>query len=77
MGLESEPLRIEHSSLGKPDAEIIRDPELRSIEQLIAENERLQLLLVELLIKNECLRTRLQDAERHLAGIGSIEIVVL
>ena len=64
MGLESEPLRIEHSSLGKPDAEIIRDPELRSIEQLIAENERLQLLLVELLIKNEYLRARLQDEKR-------------
>ena len=74
MGLESEPLRIEHSSLGKPDTEIIRDPELRSIEQLIAENKRLQLLLVELLIKNECLRTRLQDAERHLSGIGWIAV---
>ena len=76
MGLESKPLRIEHSSLGKPDTEIIRDPESRSVEQLISENQRLQLLLVELLIKNECLRTRLQDAERHSAGIGSIEIVV-
>ena len=76
MGLESEPLRIQNSSLGKPDAEIIRGPESPSIEQLISENERLQLLLVELLTKNECLRTRLQDAERHLADICSIEIVV-
>jgi hypothetical protein len=76
MGLEFEPRRTQYSSLGKPDTEIIRDPESRSVEQLISENQRLQLLLVELLIKNECLRTRLQDAERHLAGIGSIEIVV-
>jgi hypothetical protein len=29
--------------------------------QLIAENERLQLLIVELLMKNEHLRIRLQD----------------
>ena len=76
MGLESEPLRIKRSSIAKPDAEIIRDPESRSIEQLIAENERLQMLLVELLIKNECLRTRLRNEEKHLAGIGSIEIIV-
>jgi hypothetical protein len=61
MGLEFEPRRIEYSSLGKAEAEIIRDPESGSIEELIAENERLQLLIVELLIKNEYLRTRLQD----------------
>jgi hypothetical protein len=61
MGLEFEPQRIEYSRLGKAEAEISRDLELRSIEQLIAENERFQLLIVELLIKNEHLRTRLQD----------------
>ena len=31
------------------------------IEQLVAENERFQLLIVELLMKNEHLRTRLHD----------------
>ena len=61
MGLESEPRRIEHSSLGKAVAETIRDPEPRNIERLIAENEGLQLLVVELLMKNEYLRARLQD----------------
>jgi hypothetical protein len=61
MGLEFEPLRIEYSRLGKADAEISRDLEFGSTEQLIAENERLQLLIVELLIKNEHLRTRLRD----------------
>jgi NurA-like 5'-3' nuclease len=62
MGLDFEPLRIEDSSLGKAEAAIIRDPECETIEQqLIAENERLQLLIVELLMKNEHLRIRLQD----------------
>jgi hypothetical protein len=32
-----------------------------TIEQLIAENERLQLLIAELLMKNQHLRSRLQD----------------
>ena len=61
MGLEFEPQRIEYSRLGKAEVEISRDPELGSIEQLIAENERFQLLIVELLMKNEHLRTRLHD----------------
>jgi hypothetical protein len=61
MGLEFEPLRIEYSRLGKAEAEISRDREFGSIEQLIAENKRLQLLIVELLMKNEHLRIRLQD----------------
>jgi hypothetical protein len=61
MGLEFELRRIEYSGLGKAKAEIIRAPESRSIEELIADNERLQLLIVELLIKNEYLRTRLRD----------------
>jgi hypothetical protein len=61
MGLDSEPLRIEDSSLGKEEAVIIRDPECVTVGQLIAENERLQLLIVELLMKNEHLRVSLQD----------------
>jgi hypothetical protein len=60
MGLDVEPLRIEDSSLGNAEAIIIRDPECGTMEQLIAENERLQLLIVELLMKNEHLRIRLQ-----------------
>jgi hypothetical protein len=60
MGLDFEPLRIEDSSLGKAEAVIIRDPECGTMEQLIAKNERLQLLIVELLMKNEHLRIRLQ-----------------
>jgi hypothetical protein len=61
MGLDFEPLRIEDSSLGKAEAVIIRDPECGTMGQLIAENERLKLLIVELLMKNEHLRIRLQD----------------
>jgi hypothetical protein len=61
MGLDFEPLRIEDSSLGKAEAVIIRDADSGTMEQLIAENERLQLLIVELLMKNEHLRTRVQD----------------
>jgi hypothetical protein len=61
MGLDFEPLRIEDSSLGKAEAVIIPDPECGTMEQLIAENERLQLLIIELLMKNEQLRIRLQD----------------
>lgn len=60
MGLEFASRRIEYSSRGKAEADIIRAPESGSIEELIAENERLQLVIVELLIKNEYLRTRLQ-----------------
>ena len=51
MGLEFEPQRIEYSRPGKAEAEISRDLELRNIEQLIAENERFQQLIVELLRK--------------------------
>jgi hypothetical protein len=58
MGPYFRPRKIEYSSPGK--AETIRDSDRGSVEQLIAENERLQLLLVELLIKNEHLRTRIQ-----------------
>jgi hypothetical protein len=61
MGLDFEPLRIEDSSLGKAEAVIIHDTECGTMGQLIAENERLQLLIVELLMKNEHLRIRLQD----------------
>jgi hypothetical protein len=61
MGLDFEPLRIEDSSLGKAEAVIIHDPECGTMGQLIAENERLKLLIVELLMKNEHLRIRLQD----------------
>jgi hypothetical protein len=61
MGLDFEPLRIEDSSLAKAEAVIIRDAECGTMEQLIAENERLQLLIIELLMKNEHLRIRLQD----------------
>jgi hypothetical protein len=61
MGLDFEPLRIEDSSLGKAEAVIIREHECGTMGQLIAENERLQLLIVELLMKNEHLRVRLQD----------------
>ena len=61
MGPEFEPLRIEYSRLGTAGTKISRDPEFGNIEQLIAENERLQRLIVELLVKNEHLRTRLQD----------------
>jgi hypothetical protein len=56
---------VEHRGL-KPrqDGEVItRDPACATIEQLIAENERLHLLIVELLAKNEHLRSRLQDKE--------------
>jgi hypothetical protein len=42
MGPGFEPVRIEYSPLGKAEAKISRDPEFGSIEQLIAENERLQ-----------------------------------
>jgi hypothetical protein len=58
MGLNVQPRRIRYSSLG--ETETIHDSERRSVEQLIAENERLQLLLVELLMKNEQLRIRLE-----------------
>ena len=61
MALEFARLRIEYPRLGKAEAKISCDAEFGSIEQLIAENERFQLLIVELLIKNEHLRTRLQD----------------
>jgi hypothetical protein len=60
MGLEFAPRRIEYSSRGKAEADIIRAPESGSIDELITENERLQLVIVELLIKNEYLRARLQ-----------------
>jgi hypothetical protein len=61
MGLDFEPLRIEDSGLGKAEEVVIRDPECETMGQLIAENDRLQLLIVELLMKNEHLRIRLQD----------------
>jgi hypothetical protein len=61
MGLEFEPLKIEYSRPGKAEAKISRDPEFWIIEQLTTENKRLQQLIVELLMKNERLRSKLQD----------------
>jgi hypothetical protein len=65
MGLAFKPWKIEHSSLGKVDSEIIFGPESSSIEELMADDERLQMLIVELVLKNEYLRTRLQ-AEKSI-----------
>jgi hypothetical protein len=63
MRLDFEQLRIEDSSLGKAEAVITRASECRTMEQLVAENERLRLLIVQLLTKNEQLRTRLQNTK--------------
>jgi hypothetical protein len=63
MRLDFEQLRIEDSSLSKAEAAIIRASECGTIEQLVAENERLRLLIVQLLMKNEHLRTSPQDAK--------------